>query len=69
MKASEIKNLTIEELVGRISEEKAKLEQLKFNHAVSPLDNPMSIKATRKEIARLMTELTSKQKNSEAAAI
>ena len=69
MKASEIKNLTIEELVGRIAEEKAKLEQLKFNHAISPLDNPMSIKVTRKEIARLMTELTSKQKNSEAAAI
>ncbi len=69
MKANEIKNLTVEELTERIAEEKAKLEQLTFNHAISPLDNPMSIKATRKQIARLLTELTNKQLNSEAAAL
>ena len=57
MKAQEIKNLTIEELTGRIAEEKAQLDNLKFNHAVSPLDNPMSIRTTRRNVARMMTEL------------
>lgn len=60
MKTQEIKNLTIEELKDRIAEETAKLEQLKFNHSISPLDNPMSIKATRRNVARLKTMLTQK---------
>jgi large subunit ribosomal protein L29 len=61
MKAKEIKNLTVEELKGRIAEQKASLESLQFNHALSPLDNPMVIKATRRNIARLMTELNARQ--------
>ena len=64
MKAQEIKNLTTEELTGRIAEEKAQLDTLKFNHAVSPLDNPMSIRATRRNVARMMTELA--KRNAEA---
>lgn len=60
MKTQEIKNLTIEELKDRIAEETAKLDQLKFNHSISPLDNPMSIKATRRNVARLKTILTQK---------
>jgi len=60
MKTQEFKNLSIEELKDRIAEETAKLEQLKFNHSISPLDNPMSIKATRRNVARLKTVLTQK---------
>ena len=60
MKTSEIKNLTIEELQGRIAETKAQLDSLKFNHAIAPLDNPMVIRATRRDIARLMTELNNR---------
>lgn len=60
MKTQEIRNLSIEELKDRIAEETAKLEQLKFNHSISPLDNPMSIKATRRNVARLKTVLTQK---------
>jgi large subunit ribosomal protein L29 len=67
MKAQEIKTLTIEELNDRIAEETAKLDQLKFNHSISPLDNPMSIKATRRTIARLNTELAARA--NEAAAL
>ena len=67
MKAQEIKNLTVEELKGRIAEQKATLESLQFNHAVSPLDNPMVIRATRRNIARLMTELDAKLAAAEAA--
>jgi large subunit ribosomal protein L29 len=67
MKAQEIKSLSIEELNDRIAEETAKLDQLKFNHSISPLDNPMSIKATRRTIARLNTELATRA--NEAAAL
>jgi large subunit ribosomal protein L29 len=67
MKAQEIKSLTIEELNDRIAEETAKLDQLKFNHSISPLDNPMSIKATCRTIARLNTELAARA--NEAAAL
>ena len=64
MKAQEIKNLTTEELTGRIAEEKAQLDNLKFNHSIRPLDNPMVIRATRRNIARMMTELA--KRNAEA---
>lgn len=55
MKASEIKELTDKEIQERIQLEKETLARLNMNHAVSPLDNPMKIKETRKNIARLQT--------------
>jgi len=55
MKASEIKELTDKEIQERIQLEKETLTRLNMNHAVSPLDNPMKIKETRKNIARLQT--------------
>jgi len=43
--------------VERIDTEKAQLLKLKLNHSISPLDNPMKITVTRKNIARLNTLL------------
>lgn len=60
MKTSEIKKLTTEELQGRIAETKAQLEAHKFNHTIAPLDNPMVIRATRRDVARMMTELNNR---------
>ena len=60
MKTSELKNLTTEELQGRIAETKAKLESLEFNHAIAPLDNPMVIRTTRRDVARMLTELNNR---------
>jgi len=57
MKNSEIRELTTKEVIERIGEEKSILVRQKLNHAVSPLDNPMKIKETRKNIAKLKTEL------------
>ena len=57
MKTSEIKDLTTEEIREKIETEKAALNKMKMNHAVSPLENPMLIRTTRRNIARLMTEL------------
>ena len=66
MKYSEVKELSTEELVARIGEEKANLTKLKFAHAVSAIENPLRINKVRKDIARLNTELTNR-KAAEAA--
>ena len=58
MKQSVIKELSIAELQEKLSEEKAKLTEMRLNHADTPLENPMEIRKTRKTIARLATELT-----------
>ena len=58
MKNSEIVGLATEELVARISEDRATLTKLKFAHAVSAIENPLRINKIRKDIARLNTELT-----------
>jgi large subunit ribosomal protein L29 len=57
MKTAEIRELTTKELVERIDTEEAQLLKLKLNHSISPLDNPMKITVTRKNIARLNTIL------------
>ena len=61
MKTSEIKELTTPEIVERLQVEKENLVRLKLNHAVSPLENPMKIKESRRNIARLRTVLQSRQ--------
>ena len=61
MKTSEIKDLTTEEIREKIEAEKAALTKMKMNHAVSPLENPMLIRLTRRNIARLMTELRKRE--------
>ena len=56
MKAKEIKELTTAEIAERLDAEKAKLNNMKLNHTISPLDNPLQIREARKTIARLATE-------------
>ena len=57
MEQKVIRELTTGEIHERLDEEKRQLVKLKLNHAVSPLENPNKIKAYRKTIARLNTEL------------
>jgi large subunit ribosomal protein L29 len=57
MKQSVVIELSTSELKERLEEEKKQLLKLKFNHAVSPLENPMKIKAYKQTVARLETEL------------
>ena len=56
MKSSEIKELSNQELLEHIDNEKTSLVRMRLNHAISPLENPQKIKESRKTIARLMTE-------------
>ena len=64
MKASEIKGLSISEIEEKIAAARLDLEKMKLTHAISPLENPMKIRKTRKGIARMLTILTEK-KNTE----
>lgn len=61
MKTSEIRELTTAEIAERIDTENDELIRISMNHHVSPLDNPMTIRKTRRNIARLKTELRKRQ--------
>lgn len=61
MKISEIRELSTNEIEERIDTEQSMLVRMQMNHAVSPLDNPNKIRETRRVIARLKTELRSRQ--------
>ncbi len=61
MKPSGIIELSTEEIVSRMSEERTNLTKLKFAHTVSAIENPSRISKVRKEIARLNTELTKRK--------
>lgn len=63
MKQAEIKKLTDNEVIEEIQKQSSTLADLKMAHAVSPLENPSQIKAIRKDIARLNTELTKRKGN------
>ena len=63
MKMTEIKQLSDKDLRERIENEVAAYNTMKMNHAVSPLENPSQIKAASRDIARLKTELRSRELN------
>jgi large subunit ribosomal protein L29 len=52
-----LKDLNETDLKARIQEDELRLKKLEFAHAISPLENPMSIRGLRKDIARLKTKL------------
>ncbi|MEO8794773.1 MAG: 50S ribosomal protein L29 [Daejeonella sp.] len=68
MKNAEILELSTEEVVARINEEKANLTKLKFAHTISTIENPTRITKVRKDIARLNTELTKRKAEAKASA-
>jgi len=61
MKNSEIKELTTPEIVEKLDVERTTLTRFRLNHAISPLENPLQIKESRRNIAKLMTELRQRQ--------
>ena len=63
MKIKEVRELETKDLAEKIDAEVAKYNQMKLNHAISPLQNPSEIKATRRTIARMKTELRSRELN------
>lgn len=55
MKASEIRNLGLDEIQRKASEMKEELFNLRFQHEIGQLENPQRMKAVKKDIARLKT--------------
>ena len=63
MKMNEIKGLETKELAEKLETEVANYHQMKLNHAVTPMENPSQIKAARRDIARMKTELRQRELN------
>jgi large subunit ribosomal protein L29 len=56
-----IQGLNESDLQARINEDELRLKKLQFAHSISPLENPVSIRGLRRDLARLKTELKKKQ--------
>ena len=61
MKAAEIREMSVADIRERIEIEKANLDTMKMNHAISPLEDTSKIAKARKDIARMMTILAEKE--------
>lgn len=66
MKNSEVRELSMKDLKERLETEKETLVRLKMNHVVSPLDNPLKLRESRRNIARLLTELRKRELSGKA---
>jgi large subunit ribosomal protein L29 len=64
MKAQVLTDMPENELHDLLATEREKLVKMKMSHAVSPMENPLQIKFTRKAIARVMTELSRRRNTS-----
>ena len=61
MKQTEINKLSKEDIHDKLVESQKQLEELKMTHAISPLENPLQIRAARRVIARLKTALSNQE--------
>ena len=57
MKATEIRKLSDKELQEKLNDLKAELFNLRFQHAINQLDNPMRLNIVKKDIARVKTQI------------
>ena len=63
MKAQVLTDMPLNELNDLLTTERERLVKMKMSHAVSPLENPMQIKFSRRIIARIMTELSRRNRS------
>lgn len=59
-----VSGLSQEDLIAKIAEDEARLKKVRFSHSISPLENPVSLRLLRRDIARLKTLLQAKQQHS-----
>ncbi len=57
MKKSELKELKKDEAIIKLSDNEDALMNLKFQHSLQQLDNPIRIKMVKREIAQLKTRI------------
>lgn len=63
VKKEDIKEYSTEELIEKIKDQRLRYRKAKFNHTVSPLDNPLLLREMRRDVARLLTELNQRNKD------
>jgi len=63
MKIAEIREFSAQELNERVDAEIKRLDLMKINHSISPLDNPAQITQLRKDVAKMRTELRHRELN------
>jgi large subunit ribosomal protein L29 len=54
-------DMSAEDLKQAIADGKSQLKKMKFNHSVTPLENPMQLRELRRNVARLLTEETKRK--------
>ena len=62
MKISEVREMSVSDLRDRIAQERNNLDTLRMNHSVSPVEDTSKFKKIRKDIARMLTILSEKEK-------
>jgi large subunit ribosomal protein L29 len=62
MKQEKYTDLSLEDLKDKLNEKTNALNKLRHTHTISPIENPLLITSTRKEVARVQTELTKRLK-------
>jgi large subunit ribosomal protein L29 len=68
MKASEVRDMSTEELESKLKDLKAELFNLRFQLTINQLDNPMRIQAVKRDIARIKTILRENELKDSAEA-
>ncbi|MGD8982252.1 MAG: 50S ribosomal protein L29 [Desulfobacterales bacterium] len=66
MKASEIKDLSMEEMLRKLDDLKEELFNLRFQHETGQLENPQKMKQAKRDIARVKTIIKQSELNNEA---
>ncbi|HMG83581.1 MAG TPA: 50S ribosomal protein L29 [Ferruginibacter sp.] len=59
--SASIKSLSADELKAKITEDELRLKKVSFAHSISPLENPVSMRLLRRDLARLKTALRKKE--------
>lgn len=65
MKAAELRKMKDADLSNKLAELKAELFNLRFQHAINQLDNPLRIKDVKRDIARVLTEIRAREMSAE----
>ena len=68
MKKSNLKDLNTQDLMAKLKDLKSELFNLRFQLAINQLENPMRIRAVKKDIARVQTFLREKEISESAQA-
>jgi large subunit ribosomal protein L29 len=67
LKAKQVRELSDDDLAVRLRDTRKELFNLRFQHATGQLDNPHKLNVTRREIARLLTNIKQRELDREAA--